>query len=181
MMFDAAENVLGSGAVALLSNQSMAWNAGAQWWAGTADMDDSTYTRLQRVHVPAAAQKAIIGVASSDPAATLRALRLYTPELHAPQVLAGGGRRWGTRELVTQDAWTPGSIAAGSYETRDVALADCVPGDLVRVGYSVATTFPLDAYTAATGQVRARFVNPFGTSQTPPAGTLFVRAIKPRL
>lgn len=181
MLFDAGETVLGNAAVALASNQSMAWQAGPQWWQATADGEDATYTRLQRITVPAAAKLAIVGVTSSDPASELKALRLYCPHIHAPQVLAGGGRRWGTRELVASAAWDPPSIAAGASTTIDVPVADAVPGDFVDAAFSLATALPLDADMPATATVRCRFTNNTGVSVDIGAGTVFVRTVKPRL
>jgi hypothetical protein len=45
----------------------------------------------------------------------------------------------------------------------------------------VATTLPLDADTPSSGNIRARFTNNTGVTVDIAAGTLFVRAVKPRL
>lgn len=142
MLFDAAETVLGNAAVPLASNQGLAWNATAQWWQSTADAQDTTYTRLQRITVPAAAKKAIIGIGSSDPASLLSALRLYTSGVHAPQVLAGGGRAWGTRELRgSYSGWAVPDLASGAVAQltattgSQVLVTGARQGDSVAVGY----------------------------------------------
>lgn len=181
MLFDGAENVLGSGVVPLLSNQSLAWNATAQWWQATADSADGTYTRLQRVTVPAAAQLAIIGVGSSDPAAQLSALRLYCPQIHHPQVIAGGARRWGTRELTAvAAAIDPPSIAAGATHNFNVTLTDARPGDFAEASFVLATVLPFLAQ-AQTDAVNVRIWNPTGAPVDLAAGDVFVRVVKPRL
>lgn len=181
MQFDASENVLGSGAVALLSNQSLAWNATAQWWQATADSEDATYTRLQRVTLASSAAFAIIGVGSSEPAGVLRALRLYTSGLHHPQVLAGGGRRWGTRELTALAAATDApSIAAGATHNFNVTLTDARPGDFAEASFGLATVLPFVAQ-AQSDAVNVRIWNPTGGAVDLAAGDVFVRAIKPRL
>jgi hypothetical protein len=181
LQFDASENVLGSGAVALLSNQSLAWNATAQWWQSTADSEDSTYTRLQRVTLASSAALAIIGVGSSQPAGVLRALRLYAPALHHPQVLYGGGRRWGTRELSALAAATdPPSIAAGATHNFNVTLTDARPGDFAQASFGLATVLPFFAQ-AQSDAVNVRIWNPTGAAVDLAAGDVFVRVIKPRL
>lgn len=181
MVFDSGENVLGDAHVVLASNQTLQWQAGPQWWQTSADSQDGTYTRLQRVTVPASAQFAIIGVASSDPGSVLKALRLYGPAIHAPQVIAAGGRRWGTREFTGSAAWDPPNLAAGASASTDVAVANVLPGDFVEAGFSLATTMRLDADTPASGTIRARFTNITGSPIDVGAGTVFVRAVKPRL
>ena len=180
MLFDGSENVLGNSAVPLASNQSLAWNAGAQWWQATADADDATYTRLQRITVPATAQKAIIAVGSSDPAMVLKSLRLYVPGQHAPAVLAGGTRAWGTRELFASAAWDPPSVAAGGTTTTNVTVIGAVAGDLVTVGFSQSTTLQMIGCVGAADTVTVRLNNPTGGAVDLGANTLFVQVVKPR-
>jgi hypothetical protein len=132
MLFDASESVLDSSALPLASNQSLAWNGTAQWWQATADAEDASYTRLQRITVPAAAKYAVIGIGSSDAASVLKSLRLYAPEIHAPAVLAGGGRGWGTRELIGSASWDPPSVAAAGTTTTTVTVTGAAQGDQVQ-------------------------------------------------
>lgn len=181
MQLDASDVVLGSGAVALMSNQSLAWNAAMQCWIGAADMEDATYTRLQRITVAASARKAIIGVRGSSDSMTLASLRLFCPAIHSPAVYAGGGRKWGTRELWAEASWDPPSIAAGASAFTDVALPDAEPGDFVEASFSRASTLPLEADMPSSGNVRVRFTNNTAAPVDIAAGTVFVRALKPRL
>lgn len=190
MQFDASENVLADAAPVLLSNANVAWQGTPSfWWEMVADLDQLIggipLNRLQRVTLHASCRYAIVGVRggnSVDPTLNLlRSLRLYCPADHAPAVLAGGGRRWGSRELRASVTWDPPSIAAGAVANNDVTLADCVPGDLVTAGFSLSSVLRLTADTAAGGEVRATFENGTGAAVDLASGTLFVQAIKPRV
>jgi hypothetical protein len=120
-------------------------------------------------------------VGSSQPAGVLRALRLYAPALHHPQVLYGGGRRWGTRELSALAAATdPPSIAAGATHNFNVTLTDARPGDFAQASFGLATVLPFFAQ-AQSDAVNVRIWNPTGAAVDLAAGDVFVRVIKPRL
>jgi hypothetical protein len=180
MLFDAAENVLNNTHVPLLSNQSLAWNASAQWWQATADSQDATYTRLQRVTLPATAVVAVIALGTAT-SAQVGSFRLYTGAAHSPPVFAGGTRRWGTRELTAvAAAIDPPSIASGGTHNFNVTLTDCRPGDFVQASFRAATTLPFLAQ-AQTDAVNVRIWNPTGAAVDLGANDVIVRAIKPRV
>jgi hypothetical protein len=190
MQFDASENVLGAGAPVRLSNANVTWIGGAaSWWEMVADLDALVggypLNQLQRVTLHSSCRYAIVGVRggnSGNPALNLlRSLRLYTAAQHAPPVLAGGTRRWGTRELVAVSASVdPPSIAAGGTHNFNVTLNDARPGDFVHASFSLATVLPFVAQ-AQTDAVNVRIWNPTGAAVDLAAGDVFVRAIKPRL
>ena len=195
MQFDGAENVLGSGSPLLFSNMNTVMQGPpSYWWEGNADLDAPTgglaLNRLQRVTLHADAHYAAIGVRGSSPGAVLRSLRLYTSALDAPRLLFGAGRAWGKREYTVADvAWTVPTLAAGATATLDVTLPGVRQGDFVRAGFAQAIGFQNGGVvfhaavggTASTNQVRVTAQNISGGSITLGAGTLFLRAVKPRL
>ncbi|WP_135467747.1 glycosyl hydrolase family 28-related protein [Crenalkalicoccus roseus] len=188
MQFGATEIVLGPEAPALLSNMNITWaGAPAFWWEGNANLDSLTgglaLNRLQRVTLHPACRYAVIGVRGGSAGATLRALRLYGPAQHAPAVLAGGGRRWGTRELATTAALTPPPIAAGGSFAHTVPLPDAAPGDFAQAAWSNATLLPFLAQVNATApaSVSLRIWNPTGAAVELAPGTAFLRVVKPKL
>ncbi|WP_043359853.1 glycosyl hydrolase family 28-related protein [Belnapia sp. F-4-1] len=195
MQFDGAENVLGAGSPVLFSNMNtLMQGAPSYWWEGNADLDSLTgglaLNRLQRVTLSADAQYAAIGIRGSSSSAVLRSLRLYTSALHAPRVLYGGSRAWGKREYTVSDAgWTIPALAAGATATYDVTLPGVRQGDFVRAGFAQSAGFQNGGVvfhaavggTAGSNQVRVTAQNVSAGSITLGAGTLFVRAVKPRL
>ncbi|MBL6459170.1 hydrolase [Belnapia sp. T6] len=195
MQFDGAEAVLGAGSPVLFSNMNAVMQGPpSYWWEGNADLDSLTgglmLNRLQRVTLSADAQYAAIGVRGSSAAAVLRSLRLYTSALHAPRLLFGGSRAWGKREYTASDTgWTVPALAAGATATYDVTLPGVRQGDFVRAGFAQSSGFQNGGVvfhaavggTAGTNQVRVTAQNISGGSITLGAGTLFVRAVKPRL
>ena len=195
MQFNAAENVLDSTSPALLSNMNIVWaGSPSMWWEGNADLDSLSagvaLNRLQRVTLHANARYAVIGVRGGSATAILRALRLYAPAIHAPMVLFGGGRKWGAREYTVADTgWTLPALAAAATATRDVTMPGVRQGDMVSAGFAKTTGFQNGGVvfhasvggTAGTDQVRVTAQNISGGSITVDAGTLHVRAIKPRL
>ncbi len=143
MCFDAAGNILANGAAGqvLASGQSMQWNPAARWWQGSADMTDSTLTRLQAVRVHADVHYAVIGVARIDHDYEMRAMRLLCDPRHAPSVLYNlPDIRIGTRELVVEQSWDPPSVAAGASTQVNVPVTGARPGDFVQAAYSRSTS-----------------------------------------
>jgi hypothetical protein len=195
MQFGADETVLGAGSPLLFSNMNAAMQgAPSYWWEGNADLDSLTgglaLNGLQRVTLHRDASFAAIGVRGGSASAVLRALRLYTGALHAPRLLFGGGRAWGKREYTASTTgWTVPTLAAGATATHDVTLPGVRQGDFVQAGFTMASGFQNGGVvfhaavggSAATGQVRVTAQNISGGSITPGAGTLFLRAVKPRL
>ncbi len=195
MQFDASENVLDSASPALLSNMNIVWTgAPSMWWEGNANLDSLSagvaLNRLQRVTLHGNARFAVIGVRGGSASAVLRALRLYAPAIHAPMVLFGGGRKWGVREYTVADSgWTLAALAAGATATRDVTVTGVRQGDMVSAGFAKTSGFQNGGVvfhasvggTAGTDQVRVTAQNISGGSITVDTGTLYVRAIKPRL
>jgi hypothetical protein len=195
MQFDGNETVLDGGAPVLFSNMNSVFQGSpSYWWEGNADLDalvgGLALNRLQRVTLSPAAQFAVIGIRGSSTTATLRALRLFTPATEAPRLLFAGARSWGSRELTVVDTgWTIPSLAAGVSATRDVTLAGVRQGDFLDVGFAMVAGFQNGGVvfsaavggTAGSNQVRVTAQNVSGSSITPGAGTLYLRAVKPRL
>jgi hypothetical protein len=195
MQFDAGENVLDVNSPVLFSNMNTVMQgAPSYWWEGNADLDSLTgalaLNRLQRITLNAAAQYAVIGIRGSSSAAILRSLRLYTGATDAPRLLFGGSRAWGSRELTVSDSgWTVPTLAAGATATRDVSLTGVRQGDFLDVSFAMNAGFQNGGVvfnavvggTASTNQVRVTAQNISGGTITVGAGTLFLRAVKPRL
>jgi len=195
MQFDAAENVLDSTSPALLSNMNILWTGTpSMWWEGNSDLDSLSagvaLNRLQRVTLHANARFAVIGVRGGSANAVLKALRLYAPATQAPMVLFGGGRKWGVREYTVADAgWVLPSLAAGATATRDVTLNGVRQGDHVTASFAKDAGFQNGGVvfhaavggTGSTNQVRVTAQNISGGAITVDTGTLYVRAVKPRL
>jgi hypothetical protein len=195
MQFDAAENVLDNTSPALFSNMNAAWAGSPSFfWEGNADLDSVVggvgINSLQRVTLHGNARFAAIGVRGGTAAAALKALRLYCSPLHAPALIYGGSRRWGVREYSVSDTgWTVPALAAGATATRDVALHGVRQGDFVQASFAKASGFQNGGVvfqasvggTASADAVRVTAQNISGSSVTVDAGTLFVRAVKPRI
>ena len=195
MQFDAAENVLNDSSPLLLSNMNVLWTGSpSMWWEGNANLDSLSagiaLNKLQRVTLHPNARFAVIGVRGGSATATLRALRLYAPPLYAPSVLFGGSRRWGVREYTVADTgWVLPALAAGATATRDVTLPGVRQGDVVHAGFAKASGFQNGGVvfhasvggTASADQVRVTAQNISGGSITVDAGTLYLRALKPRV
>jgi hypothetical protein len=191
MQFDAAEAVLDGGAPLLWSNMNAVWQgAPSCWWEGNADLDSLVgglaLNRLQRVTLAPGAAFAVIGVRGGHAGSVLKSLRLYAPATEAPMVLAGAGRAWGMRELAASLAYDPPSLAAGATATQAVTLPHVQAGDFVQAGFSGQASAFLEWTAAVTtagsaGTVTARVTNRHPTLAIDPgAGTLFLRAVKPR-
>ena len=195
MQFDANEAVLDAASPLLFSNMNTVMQgAPSYWWEGAADLDSLTGTlalsQLQRVTLHPNARIAAIGVRGGSAASILRSLRLYTGAQYAPRLLYGGARAWGSREYSVSDAgWTIPTLAAGATATYDVTLPGVRQGDLVDAGFAMASGFQNGGValravvggTAGSNQVRVTAHNISAGSVTLGAGTLFVRAVKPRL
>ncbi|APT57626.1 hydrolase [Roseomonas gilardii] len=200
MQFDAGENVLLDTAPVLFSNMNAVWSGStgstSRFWEGNVNLDSPVsgllLNRLQRVTLNASAKFAAIGVRGGDETAVLKALRLYCSPLHAPTLIYGGSRKWGTREYtVTDTGWNPGTLAAGAIAQRDVTLNGARQGDFVQASYQRSTGFTNGGVlfraevggTASTNQIRVTAQNVSGGSIAADVanGTLYVRAVKPRL
>jgi len=193
--FDASENVLGATSPLLFSNMNASWGGSpAMWWEGNVNLDSLSggfaINRLQRVTLHANARFAMIGVRGGSASAVITALRLYTPAIYAPTVLFGGSRRWGVREYTATDTgWTIPALAANATTTRDVTLTGLRQGDFVSASFAKTTGFQNGGVifhaavggTAGSDQLRVTAHNISGGSITIDAGTLYVRAVKPRL
>jgi Phage T7 tail fibre protein len=188
MQFDASENVLTNTAPLLMSNMNVVWQgAPSYWWEGNANLDDLSggyaLNRLQRVTLNPACRYAVIGVRGGVATAELRALRLYTAAHQAPPVLAGGGRRWGSRELTASFAFSPGTINSGASLAQTILLPDAAPGDFAQAAWSNATLLPFMAQVNASSpaSVSLRIWNPTGGNVPLDPGTALVRVVKARL
>jgi hypothetical protein len=195
MQFDASENVLNDTSPVLFSNMNVVWTGSpAMWWEGNSNLDSLSagvaLNRLQRVTLHPNAAFAVIGVRGGSAAARLKALRLYAPAIQAPMVYFGGSRKWGVREYTVSDAgWTLPALAAGTTTTRDINLPGVRQGDFVSASFAKTSGFHNGGVifhaavggTASTDQVRVTAQNISGGSITVDTGTLFLRAVKPRL
>jgi hypothetical protein len=195
MQFDASENVLDQSSPALFSNMNAAWaGSPSYFWEGNADLDSLVgglaINKLQRVTLHANARFAAIGVRGGTANALLKALRLYCAPLHAPALIYGGSRKWGVREYTVSDAgWNIPALAAGATATRDVTLPGVRQGDFVQASFAKSSGFQnggvvFHASVGGTGsadQVRVTAHNVSSGSVTVEAGTLYLRATKPRI
>lgn len=194
MQFDAAEQVMGGDRRVLFSNMNALFAGSPSFFhEGNADLDSLTgglaLNRLQRVTLHADARFAAIGVRGGAAGAELRALRLFCPALHAPAVLAGGGRAWGVREFGTSLAWTVPTLAPGATATADVLLPGLRQGDMVQAGFARDAGFwnggvvfhAAAGGVAGTNQMRVTAQNLTAGTIAGAEGTLFVRAVRPRL
>ncbi|RKK03918.1 hydrolase [Pseudoroseomonas wenyumeiae] len=195
MQFDAKENVLAEASPALLSNMNTVWAGSPSFcWEGNANLDSLVgglaINKLQRVTLHANARFAAIGVRGGTAGAVLKALRLYCSPMYAPAVIYGGSRKWGVREYTTSDAgWVVPALAPGASATRDVTLPGVRQGDFVQAAFAKPSGFQNGGvvFHASVGgtdgadQVRVTAQNISGGSIAVDAGTLFLRATKPRI
>ncbi|MDW8315530.1 MAG: glycosyl hydrolase family 28-related protein [Rhodovarius sp.] len=195
MQFDANEQVLGASAPILFSNMNAVFAGSPSfWWEGNVNLDTLTaglpLNRLQRVTLHPSARFAVLGVRGGTSGATLTALRIFAPATHAPRLIYGGPRRWGVREYTVQDPdWVVPSLGPGATATRDVTLPGVRQGDFVSAGFAKTSGFQNGGVifhasvggTAGTNQVRVTAHNVSSGTINVGAGTLFVRAVKPRL
>lgn len=203
--FDAGGDVILQDRPVLFSNMNVvgrfpasAEPSNAHWWEGNANIDSLVTSgglslplnRLQRVTLHADAAWAVIGVRGAaegtEAPGVLKALRLYCSALHAPGILYGGSRRWGVRELQARLDFDPPEIPAGGNTTQAVPLPFVQGGDLVQASHTAASGFiEWSAAITTTGQggsVTCRATNRHGSlAINLAAGTLFVRATKPRI
>ncbi|EHM03335.1 hypothetical protein HMPREF9946_00297 [Acetobacteraceae bacterium AT-5844] len=195
MQFDAGENVLDQSSPVLFSNMNAAWAGSPSFfWEGNADLDSLVgglaINRLQRVTLHANTRYAAIGARGGTASAILKALRLYCAPLYAPALIYGGSRKWGVREYtVTDTGWTVPALAAGATATHDVAFPGVRQGDFVQASFVKASGFQNGGVvfhasvggTVSADQVRVTAQNVSGSGVTVDAGTLYVRATKPRI
>ncbi|MCQ4158755.1 phage tail fiber protein [Roseomonas sp. GC11] len=186
MQFDASENVLDSTSPVLFSNMNTVWGGSPSYfWEGNADLDSLSgglaLNRLQRVTIHDNAKICFIGVRGGSATAILRALRIYTPALFSPAVLFGGSRKWGVREYTWSFAYDPPSLASAAVDTQNWTCTGFRPGDSVTAGFTTATTLPLTWVPTGTNTIRTLLTNNTGAAVDVNAGTLFIRAVKPKL
>jgi hypothetical protein len=194
MQFDASENVLDGTKRVRLSGMDIAFlGSPSFWWEANANLDAQSggfeLFRLQRVTLHADARFAVIGVRGGSSSARVSALRLFAPAEHAPRLIYGGSRNWGRRELRTSVTWDVPALSAGATTTLDVTLTGVRQGDFVQASHAKDSGFQNGGVvfhavvggTAGTNQVRVTAQNVSSGSITVGAGTLFVRAVKPRV
>jgi hypothetical protein len=194
VQFDAAENVLNDTAPVLFSNANAVWVGSPSWWWETNVNLDQLSGGLplfawQRVTLAPACRYAFVGVRGGSATARAKALRIYGSPMIQPQLLAGGARDWGQREMRASAAWTVPSLAAGATATFDITVPGVRGGDFVEAGFAKTTGFQnggvvfhaVQGGTAATNQVRVTAQNVSGGTIVVDAGTLFVRGVRPRV
>jgi hypothetical protein len=122
-----------------------------------------------------------IGIIGFDRRIELVALRLYGLPDAAPAVLAGPTHGWGRRGIPFAAAYDPPSLAAGASHQLNIAVAGAVPGDVVQVGFSVASTAVVFLGTiGASATVTVVAWNRSGSTVDLGAGSLFGQVVKPR-
>lgn len=182
MCFDANRALLTDQGVPLVraSGQSLAWNAAARWYQGSADMLDATLTRPQVIRVEPQVAYAIIGLVRIGADYEVRAMRLGCDPLFAPALLYGQpSLPHGARELVAEAAWDPPSIAAGGSAQVNVPLAGARPGDFASAAYSLATSgLVFLAQVGAADLVTVTAWNRSGVAIDLGAGTVRARVVK---
>lgn len=180
--FDASMNLLtdANGPLVRASGQSLAWNATARWWQGSADMNDANLTRLQVVRLEPSVGYAIIGVARIGTDYEVRAMRLCCDPSQAPALLYGlPGLPHGARELRAEQGYEGATLAAGSTAQVNVPVPGARPGDFAQAAYSLSTSaIVFLAQIGAQDVVTVTMWNRSGGSVTLNAGTVRVRAVK---
>jgi hypothetical protein len=181
MTFDANRALIANqpGSV-LASGGSLAWNPDAQWWQGTADMNDAGLTRLQALRFGDAVAYAVIGVARIGTDYEVRAMALGSDPRHAAPLLHGlPDLRHGKRDLVAELAWDPPSIAAGGSAQLNVPLSGARPGDFAQAAFSLSTSGAVFlAQIGAQDVVTVTAWNRSGGALDLGAGTVRVRLVK---
>jgi hypothetical protein len=201
--FDASENALDNTHPILLSNANALWNQSFSgntnyWWEMNTNLDQTSggYPLFywQRITFAPACRYAFVGVrgGSSGEApipADLKAIRLYASALFAPQILAGGSRDWGSRDMQASEAWSVPVLSPGATTTFDITVPGLRGGDFVQAGFAKASGFQnggvvfhaVQGGTASTNQVRVTAQNLSAGTITVGDGTLFVRGKRPKL
>jgi hypothetical protein len=181
MTFDANRALLANqpGSV-LASGGSLAWNAGANWWQGSADMTDTDLTRLQAVRFGPDVGFAILGVARIGTDYEVRAMALHADPRHAAPVLFGtADLPHGRRDRMVELAWDPPSIAAGASAQINVTVPGARPGDFAQAAFSLATSGCVFlAQVGAQDVVTVTAWNRSGAAIDLAAGTVRVRLVK---
>lgn len=180
--FDAGMGLLtdAGGQLVRASGMSMAWNAAARWWQGSADMTDADLTRLQVVRLEPSVAYAIIGVARIGTDYEVRAMRLLCDPSVSPPLLYGlPDLRHGARELRAELPWDPPSIAAGASAQLNVPLPGARPGDFVQAAFTLSTSgIVFLAQIGAQDLVTVTAWNRSGAAVDLGAGTVRVRLVK---
>lgn len=199
--FNASETALGAGSPILWSNANAVYNGNTPndpyWWETNVPLDQLSggypLFMWQRVTFHPAARYAFVGVRGGSGTANLRALRLFGSALYAPQVIYGGPRSWGLREITRSYALDPVSIPAGGAiaSPAPVAFAGARASYFTQVTFQEEPNIQPDnefiAWTAsvriqgAAGTMRWRATNSGPAAVDLGAGTLRIRQIKPRL
>ncbi len=192
--FDAAENALIDTSPILFSNANAVWNGTpSYWWEMNTDLDQliGGYPLVlwQSVTLHPNCRYAFIGVRGGSATARMKALRLFSGPLVSPQVLTGGARDWGSREMQATAAWTVPSLTAGATATFDITVPGLRGGDYVQAGFEKDSGFQnggvvfhaVQGGTASTNQVRVTAQNITGSTINVGDGTLYVRGLRPRI
>lgn len=190
--FDAAENVLIDTSPIYFSNANAVWNGAPNyWWEMNTDLDQLSggYPLFlwQRITLHPNCRYAFVGVRGGSATARLKALRLFSSPLLSPQVLSGGARDWGTREMQASTTWTVPSLGAGATATIDVTVPGLRGGDFVQAGFDKDSGFQnggvvfhaVQGGTASTNQVRVTAQNVSAGTINVGSGTLYVRGLRP--
>ena len=201
--FDTNEDALDETHPVLLSNANALWNQTYSgntnyWWEMNTNLDQTSggYPLFywQRVTLAPACRYAFIGVRGGSSGVTpipadLKALRLYANPLLAPQILAGGARDWGQREVHASAAWTVPSLGPGATATFDITVPGLRGGDFVQAGFAKTSGFQnggvvfhaVQGGTGSTDQVRVTAQNISAGTIVVGDGTLYVRGKRPKL
>jgi hypothetical protein len=192
VQYDAAFAPFDSSRPALFSGYTADWIPAGAWWKGNSVFEalsaGQPIFRQQRVTLHPDAVYAAIGV-TGGAGAVLRSLRLYAPPGQAPAVIFGGSHSWGFREYTASLATTVPALAPGATAFFDVNVPGVRQGDFVQAGFARPSGFwngGLIFHASVGGidsadQVRVTVLNLTGNTIQGSDGTLFVRAVKPKL
>lgn len=211
--YDSGENILGEAYPIRISNMNSLGNFdnppvtppyAPMWWEGNIDLDQALeiysggvlvetvpdFNRLQRVQVNDNAAFAVIGVRGGQAGALLKSLRLYCAVEHAPPIIYGGGRSWGSQErAVYVESYDPGSLAPNARIFTTVAFTGARLGDIAFASFVQDTGYTSNGgYIRITAQVTApnsvlvcfENLHPANTIDLD-IGTLYVQLKKVRL
>jgi hypothetical protein len=149
-------------------------------WRSVANIDGLTsglpLNRLPRWTVASNCRYAVVGVLGGAANAVVRSVRLYAPLLHNPPVIA---RTWGRRVLFYSEDWDPPNLSSGATASNNFTVTGAVPGDMVMVSATPATTLPYFANVSATNTVTVVVWNRTGSAVDMPNTTWRFNIVKP--
>lgn len=201
VQFNASEVALGAAAPLLWSNANAVYNGGSgndpYWWETNVPLDQLSggypLFMWQRVTFHPSARYAFVGVRGGSAAGVVRALRLFGTGVYTPQIIYGGTRAWGLREITRTYALDPASIPAGGSITSGspVSFPNARASYFTDVSFqeepNIQTENEFITWNAsvrvqgASGTMRWRAFNSGASAVDLGVGTLRIQQTKPRL